>query len=102
MTTPNPSIPKTTTTHTDASPAAGAAEAAQPGAARKKGKAGRKKTKAVDGEERAVSLSIPEDLLKRIRVLSAISGESISSMVVSALTSKVRKELRQAMADLDT
>jgi len=43
---------------------------------------------------------VPEPLLKRVKVLSAITGESLSDMVTQALKSRVKRDLPQALETL--
>ena len=103
--TTNPTKPLPITTTTTASPSETGTTPApdrQDGPVAKTPKKGRpKKAKApTTDDERVVSLSLPADLLKRVKVLSALTGESISQMVAGALAAKVKRELRAAMADL--
>jgi len=50
--------------------------------------------------DKPVTVMLPETLLKKVKVLGAISGESLSEMVAQALTARVRKDLAAALSSL--
>ncbi len=50
--------------------------------------------------DKPVTVMLPEGLLRKVKVLGAISGESLSEMVAQALTARVRKDLAAALSSL--
>jgi hypothetical protein len=50
--------------------------------------------------DKPVTVLVPESLLRRAKVLSAVTGESLSDLVVAGLRTRVRKDLRAALATL--
>ena len=50
--------------------------------------------------EKPITVLVPEPLLKKVRVLAAITGESMSDMVTQGLKARVKRDLGQALEAL--
>jgi len=50
--------------------------------------------------DKPVTVLLPESLIKKAKVLGAVTGESISEMVAKALEHRVRKDLAAALTSL--
>ncbi len=50
--------------------------------------------------DKPITVLVPENLLKKVKVLSALTGETVSEMVTQALRARVKKDLSQALENL--
>jgi hypothetical protein len=47
-----------------------------------------------------ITISLSEDILKKLRIIAIVKGSSVTALVAEAASSVVRKELKKALAKL--
>jgi len=54
-----------------------------------------------DGPSKPLTVTVPDTLLKRLRVVAVLREQTISEVVVGYVTSQVRRDLKKLASKLD-